>query len=345
MNSLTGTTDHSIQVESSFCTPSRVPLISIITVCRNSAATIHKTSASILEQQNQDWEWLVIDGASTDNTCDIVRVMFPSDPRVRITSEPDNGIFDAMNKGIATARGLYINFLNSDDRYAGDRVLEEVAAALQQRPETDFLYGNIHVEAADGSCTIHKPPGPEAAADEMVCGCLPHQASFARRTLFNPECIGLFDVNLRYGADYKWMMDVLADSSHQVQYLDKELAFFYTGGNSSYLEGCLPESFRILNGHSAFQKMVGLPRLLQAYQKQVFEVRSEVAKLRDEVLKQSIALAATRSKLTDAMRLRDDYKMRLKGVYKPRLSPGRAEVRFSWLPSWLRFWNLIHRGR
>ena len=119
--------------------------ISIITATYNSGKTVRDTIESVLRQTYSDIEYIVVDGASKDNTMDIVREYEPQfNGRMRYVSEPDKGLYDAMNKGIAMATGDVVGILNSDDFYTGNDILDQVAAALTQNPNVDAVYGDIH---------------------------------------------------------------------------------------------------------------------------------------------------------------------------------------------------------
>src|SRR5436190_13803392 len=112
--------------------------ISVITVCRNSEATIAHTIESFLRQTHADREMVIVDGSSNDRTLQIVR-SFDS-PEIRIFSEPDNGIYDAMNKGLRLYQGDACGFLNSDDMFHDSAVLERISAGLSQ---ADVVYGDV----------------------------------------------------------------------------------------------------------------------------------------------------------------------------------------------------------
>ena len=117
------------------------PLFSIITVTWNAAGVISPTLESVRRQTSSDYEMLIIDGASTDDTLAIVRQA--SIPSMRVFSEPDNGLYDAMNKGIARARGRYIVFLNAGDAFADDAVLARLARLASGNP--GVIYGQTQL--------------------------------------------------------------------------------------------------------------------------------------------------------------------------------------------------------
>jgi len=120
--------------------------ISVITVTYNSAATIVDTVESVLGQTHPEVEYLIVDGASTDATLEKLEPY--RDRLAGLLSEPDQGMYDAMNKGIARAKGDVVAILNSDDVYAGPQVLEKVAACFQQTG-ADCVYGDLHYVSPD----------------------------------------------------------------------------------------------------------------------------------------------------------------------------------------------------
>ena len=122
--------------------------ITIITATYNSAATVRDTFDSILSQTYSDIEYIVVDGASTDGTVDIIKSYEPRfNGRMRWINEADKGIYDAMNKGIAMATGDVIGILNSDDFYTSNDVLQTVVNTLQQDTTIDAVYGDVHYVA------------------------------------------------------------------------------------------------------------------------------------------------------------------------------------------------------
>jgi len=136
-------------------------MVSIITVSYNSEATVRRALESVLAQTSLNWEaleYLIIDGSSTDGTLEIVESLRPEMEekgiRLRVVSEPDNGIYDAMNKGIRLAEGDIIGILNSDDWYEPDAV--ETAVREFEKTGCDLLFANIRMNRADGSSFVKK---------------------------------------------------------------------------------------------------------------------------------------------------------------------------------------------
>ncbi|MBU0859507.1 MAG: glycosyltransferase [Alphaproteobacteria bacterium] len=184
---------------------------SVITVTRNNRTGLRRTHDSLAEQTCRDFEWIIIDGASTDGTPDDLPGYTPHS-----ISEPDSGIYDAMNKGLARANGHYVLFLNAGDVLAGPDVL----AAIKALPLHDFIYGD---GIEDG---FHKPARPHT---QKLWGLFTyHQALLYSRTLINNL---RYDTRYRLGADYKFTLEFL-DRTQSVLYWPHPVCIFEPGGAS-----------------------------------------------------------------------------------------------------------------
>lgn len=252
------------------------PRVSIVTVCFNAAATLKTCIESVARQTYPHIEYLVVDGGSVDGTAEILE-RYAARINVAI-SEPDAGIYDAMNKGVARATGEFLLFLNADDYLVGPRAIAEAVAAMDRVPEADVYYGSIEVRGL-GFRLRHVPPPEGRAAEEMVLGCLPHQATFARRTVF--ERTGLFDLRWRRHADYDWWLKVLADPALRVRRIDACVASFALGGASSDLAKGQPEVFTIQNAAALYRTSEWDRRRLDLYQHAWLAARLEVARLKE----------------------------------------------------------------
>ncbi len=228
---------------------------SIITVCRNSERVLHKAMESLSAQHYKDYEWVVIDGASTDGTLKIVQ-SFSSAPLL-VVSEPDHGIYDAMNKGVAKARGDYVFFLNSDDALYDEKVLQDVSDWLDRNPAVDLVYGSVVNVRADGDwLRDFGHVDKYNIIEDGIC----HQAIFARRLLFTD--VGLFDPRFKLNADYDWIIRVFR-SGGCCTYINRRLAFFSDGGAHS-----LDRSYLAKERESVRRQYIGrhwlIMRLLRA---------------------------------------------------------------------------------
>lgn len=243
---------------------------SVITVCKNAAHTIERTIRSLAGQTYRDYEYLVLDGASTDGTQAIVegyRHVF-----TRFASEPDGGIYPAMNKGVRAAAGDYLYFLNADDYLADAHVLADIARFLEDHPDCDLVYGDVSVVRRNGEVIDVKPPPPEYALDYLITGCLPHQGSFARAEVF--RTVGLFDEGYRYAADYDWFLRLLQNGPARVHYLPRRIAYFSVGGvSSSQVRRSTAEMFAIQDRAAAYQDRSWAAVRLRKYQEAIVTYR------------------------------------------------------------------------
>lgn len=192
--------------------------ISIITVCYNAADEIERTIQSVIEQTFHDYEYIIVDGASKDSTMDIVDQY--SNRIHKIVSEPDNGIYDAMNKGTRIANGEWMIFMNAGDLFSDNRVLENVFADCY--PDTiQCLYSDVYM--------------PDSKGNWSVCplffenGGLIHQSTIYRRKLHNE--FGLYVVTKKLIiSDYLFFVRLRSD---QVKKIDTIIAYYKGGGISS----------------------------------------------------------------------------------------------------------------
>ena len=176
--------------------------ISVITVCRNAAATLRRTIDSFLAQTHGEKELVIVDGASTDDTLAIVASY--ADPAIRAQSEPDSGIYDAMNKGLARFSGDAFGFLNADDVFSHPGVLAAIDVCLA---ENDIASGHVRFLSAPGGKETRRwtttPWRPGAFARGWA---QPHPGVYCRRSVY--ETVGPFDASYRIGGDYDWLLRV-----------------------------------------------------------------------------------------------------------------------------------------
>lgn len=185
----------------------RQPLISIITITYNAAETIPLTMASVAEQTCTDYEHLIIDGASNDNTIIIARQM--GTPSLRIVSEPDKGLYDAMNKGMRMARGRYVLFLNSGDRFHTRETLGLYADAIKKK-SPDIIYGDTDIVDALGKRLgpRHLSAPAMLTVDSFSRGMLICHQAFMVRKAIAPR----FDTDYKFSADYDWTIKCIKAS-------------------------------------------------------------------------------------------------------------------------------------
>ncbi len=218
------------------------PLISIITVCRNAAESITPTLDSIAMQSFRDFEFIVIDGKSTDATVSLIN----NHPAAvdRLVSEPDRGIYDAMNKGRNLANGKYLMFLNAGDSLHSADTLKIIAAAAIDNSFPDIIYGDTVIVAQDRTplasrhLSIPRELSFKSFSNGMVV-C--HQAFIAKKDI-TPE----FNTDYRLSADYDWCIRCLQQSSHNQLIPSVLIDYLYAGASTKHRRKSLMERFRIM---------------------------------------------------------------------------------------------------
>lgn len=206
--------------------------ITIVTTTYNSASTLRDTMESVLAQTHKDIEYWVIDGGSEDDTLGLIKEYEPLfDGRMKWISEPDNGLYDALNKGISRATGDVVGILNSDDFYTSPTVLEQVAAGFSD--DVDAVYGDIHfVRPSDlGKCVRYyssKLFRPWA----LRFGFMPaHPSFYVRREVY--ERCGDYALDYKLAADYDMMVRLLYKEKIRCRYLSVDMVTMRTGGMST----------------------------------------------------------------------------------------------------------------
>ena len=209
---------------------SKTPLISIITVSYNAAATIEQTILSVINQDFVDYEYIIVDGGSTDGTVDIIKKY-----QDRITlwvSEPDRGIYDAMNKGIRYAKGEYVYFLGGDDLLFDNQVLKNVNSYMMDK--RTVYYGNVLFEKRnviyDGKFNLAK----------IVTRNISHQSIFYPKEIFEKYS---FETKYKIFADYELNLKLYGNSSYSFVYIPLTIALFNDEGasGSNVLDACFED--------------------------------------------------------------------------------------------------------
>ena len=207
--------------------------ISVITATYNSGKTVRDTIESVLRQTYKDIEYIIVDGQSKDDTIEIVR-SYESQfgERIRYVSEPDKGIYDAMNKGIAMATGDIIGILNSDDFYTSDDVLEQVARVMSDA-EVDAVYGDVHYVNDDhlDKCVRYYTSRPFHRS-WMRFGFMPaHPSFYCRRKIY--EKYGVFDTSYKVAADFENLLRLIFVNRIHIKYISTDFVTMRMGGASS----------------------------------------------------------------------------------------------------------------
>lgn len=205
--------------------------ISVVTATWNSGHTIGDAVESVLMQTHQDWEHVIVDGLSCDGTLDIVHEYDGRYAgRLRVICGKDEGIYDAMNKGVAAATGDVIGILNSDDFYADSEVLAKIAEAIE---DVDAVYGNlVFVDAEDSNRVVRRWKGSQYEPGYFLKGWHPaHPTFYARRELF--ERYGNFDTSFAVSADFELMLRMLERPNVKSKYIDHVMVRMRMGGEST----------------------------------------------------------------------------------------------------------------
>lgn len=199
---------------------------SIITITFNSREYLEETIKSVLSQDFADFEYLLIDGGSTDGTLEIIKRHADADSRIKWSSEPDEGISDAFNKGIRMAQGEIIGILNSDDKYAPG-ALHALAAAFASDPTCDVVHGDmLRFQGVTPLFRLRSAPVDERVWHDMPVN---HPATFVRLTAY--ERVGLFDTRLKVAMDYELVLRLYL-AGCRFCYLERVLAHMRYGGVS-----------------------------------------------------------------------------------------------------------------
>ena len=204
--------------------------ISVITVCFNSAQTIESTLRSVANQADAEVEHIVVDGASTDNTATILQSHLHQ--LARVISEPDRGIYDAMNKGVRVATGDVIGFLNADDVYAHQNVLATVAE-IMEREHLDAVFGDVEFFRSGSRIrTFRRYSSARFRPDRIAWGWMPaHPALFIRREVFHR--VGLFRTDYRIAGDFEFVARAFGKNTLRYRHLPQVLVRMRTGGIST----------------------------------------------------------------------------------------------------------------
>ena len=205
--------------------------ISIITATYNSAATVRHTFDSILGQTYLDIDYIVVDGGSTDGTIDIIKQYEPRfGSRLRWISEPDHGIYDAMNKGIRMAKGDVIGILNSDDFFSSDDILSTVASNIAG---VDAVYADIHfVRPDDLGRSVRYYSSKRFRPWAIRFGYMPaHPSFYVRRYVY--ERYGLYSLDYKIASDFDMMVRLFCRHHIKTRYIEKDFVTMRTGGIST----------------------------------------------------------------------------------------------------------------
>jgi len=257
--------------------------VSIITVCYNSARTIEQTIQSVVNQSYKNVEYIIIDGGSTDGTLNLIRKY--AGKIAYWVSEPDNGIFDAMNKGIRAATGDVIGIINSDDWYGLDTVRDAVNYFMEHE-EAQVVHGNTQFVNRDGEFCYLKRGDVEPK--EIMYHMPSHPAFFVKKQIYSQY--GCFDCQYKIAADYDFLMRLY---HHKIMfhYMPGILAYFRIGGtNSRNPRQTLLEFKRILMKYICYYnedvaKRIETSLREQRYRLNIPYIRQRIARRKDFLAK------------------------------------------------------------
>ncbi|WP_203300272.1 glycosyltransferase family 2 protein [Marinobacter sediminum] len=205
--------------------------VSIITVCFNSASTISDTLDSVQSQSYGDIEHVIVDGGSSDGTVELLESRRAN--LGALISEPDEGLYDAMNKGVLAATGDIIGVLNSDDIFESDDVVATVVDTFRESPDCDLVFGDVvFAEADDLSKVIRYYGAKHFRPWKLRFGWMPpHPATFVRRQAY--DLAGPYRVDMKISADYEMFVRWLLKARLRWKYLSKVLVRMRSGGIST----------------------------------------------------------------------------------------------------------------
>ena len=230
--------------------------ISIITVTYNAEATIERTLESVAQQTYPDVEHLIIDGASKDRTLEITHRY----PHAIVYSEPDKGLYDAMNKGLKRATGDFLCFLNAGDKLHSQETLAHIASSVSDGSPIGVLYGDTHIVDNEGTFIRNRRLTPPEhltwrsfKQGMLVC----HQAFYINRQIALP-----YDTTYRFSADFDWCIRCMKEGEKrgmQNLYIHEPLADYLAEGmTTANHKASLKERFRIMAKHYGY-----LPTIIQ----------------------------------------------------------------------------------
>lgn len=206
--------------------------LTIITINLNNEAGLERTMQSVLEQTCKDFQYIVVDGASIDGSKEVIcRFADAFGARMKWISEPDKGIYNAMNKGIKMANGEYLEFLNSGDSLASHDVVERMFKALEENNNPSILYGNMLKCMQNGEAFRDKCfAGGEITFLGFYTGTLNHSPAYIKKDLFRKY--GVYDESHRIVSDWKWYLQAIILGKEKPVYADIDVTLFDMNGIS-----------------------------------------------------------------------------------------------------------------
>lgn len=208
--------------------------ISLITATFNSSRTLRDTLQSVLNQTFKDFEYIIVDGSSKDDTINIIKEYEPLfEGKMCWVSEPDKGIYDAMNKGIRMAKGDVVGILNSDDFFASDDILENVSRTFDADNDLEGIYGDVvYVDNHDVKKVIRKYISAKFTRKRLIYGFIPaHPSFYAKKECF--EKFGYYSLDYKIAADYDMFVRFIWKGNIRTKYIPRVFVIMRNGGASS----------------------------------------------------------------------------------------------------------------
>jgi glycosyltransferase involved in cell wall biosynthesis len=205
--------------------------VSLITVTYNSASTVSDTLKSVYGQTYPNIEHIIIDGSSTDQTLELIREY--NNQNITLVSEPDQGIYDAMNKGVQIATGDIIGIINSDDVYQDQFVIQEVVSHFESDPHLHIVYGDLlYVKSDDMTKIVRKWKSKSSYSKFFEHGNVPpHPTVFLKKKVYSRA--GFFDLRYRLASDYEFMLRVFKRFDFKSKYVPRIMVRMRLGGETN----------------------------------------------------------------------------------------------------------------
>lgn len=207
--------------------------ITIITATYNNADFIEATIKSVLAQSYKNIEYIIVDGASTDGSLEVIRRYAEQYPQISYLSEPDCGVYSAINKGVKMSTGDIVGLLHGNDTFSSATVLEQVAQ-MMSNADVPFIYGDVKYTAPHGSKIVRYYSSAQFSIDKLQQGIAPpHPSLYMRKELF--ESYGLYKEDYLIGADFDMFLRLMVVNKLEGKYLPLDMVTMTTGGLSTRL--------------------------------------------------------------------------------------------------------------
>lgn len=241
--------------------------ISLITICFNRKATISKTIKSVLSQDYNNIEYIIIDGNSTDDTKEIIQSF--GDKISKFVSEPDKGLYHALNKGLQLATGEVIGLMHSDDEFYDTGVVSQIVAAFHKNPNSNGVYGNgIYVTNDDKQSLVRNRISGDFSIEKIKSGWVPlHTTVYLKRELF--EKYGYYNLDYKIASDTELLLRYLFQQKIETTYLNIYFVKMRMGGLSTNYK----RFFEVLIEDFKIYKNLGLPAYKIVFLKKLLTVK------------------------------------------------------------------------